>query len=160
MALIKCPSCRAQISKKADACPHCGHPISRRRGGLGGCLGALIFLVLVAIAFGVLSNENNKGNIDPRNQLHDVVQDKQFLAQNPNFLETTRKFIVSSGYECPRINILWAKGPSPNGPKFEAFCGPASGTGIYEAMHYAVYPQQLKVTVCKPKAYLAMDAIN
>ena len=28
MALIKCPECQNQISDKAVACPHCGHPIA------------------------------------------------------------------------------------------------------------------------------------
>lgn len=28
MALIECPECRRQISGKAAACPHCGHPIA------------------------------------------------------------------------------------------------------------------------------------
>ena len=53
--------------------------------------------------------------------------------------------IVANGYDCPRIGILWAKGPSPHGTKLEAFCGPPTGTGIYEALHYAIYPEQLRV---------------
>jgi|ERR1700688_3634587 len=28
MALIECPECQRQISDKAAACPHCGHPIA------------------------------------------------------------------------------------------------------------------------------------
>ena len=28
MALISCPECEKEISDKADACPHCGFPLS------------------------------------------------------------------------------------------------------------------------------------
>jgi uncharacterized paraquat-inducible protein A len=53
--LETCPACRAQVSREADVCPHCGHPI--KRGFLGragtervlnvGCF--IIILVIVAL---------------------------------------------------------------------------------------------------------------
>jgi DNA-directed RNA polymerase subunit RPC12/RpoP len=49
MALILCPECGKEISDKASACPHCGHPIVAATGKksyrtLGGCA---IFLILI-----------------------------------------------------------------------------------------------------------------
>jgi hypothetical protein len=107
------------------------------------------FLVIAGIAGAFLAGGNQKGDVDPDNKLHDIMRDKAFLAAHPDFPETTRKVIAANGYDCPRVDILWNKGPSPYGTKLEAFCGPASGAGIYEALHYAIYPDQLRVTVCK-----------
>jgi hypothetical protein len=54
MALIECPECKHQISKKADTCPSCGHPI--RRGFLGRAgterflnVGCLIYLLIMGV---------------------------------------------------------------------------------------------------------------
>ena len=125
---------------------------SKRGLGIGG------FLILGIVALFLLgSRGNHDGNpsaavnsdIDPENTLHDLTRDRKFLAENPDFLDITRRLIAARGYECQRVNIMWVKGPSPFGPKFEIFCGPTRGTGIYEALHYAVYPDQFRVDVCK-----------
>jgi hypothetical protein len=39
---------------------------------------------------------------------------------------------------------------SPYGVKLEALCGPPGSTNAYPAPHYTVYPDQLKVALCKP----------
>ena len=107
------------------------------------------FIVIAVVAGAFLVGGNQKGDVDPDNKLHHIMRDKNFLAANPKFPDWTRQLIVANGYDCPRIGILWAKGPSPHGTKLEAFCGPPTGTGIYEALHYAIYPEQLRVSVCK-----------
>lgn len=205
MALMECPECQRQVSDKAAACPHCGHPIAARndyprglapsdlteavraeprtsketaqsekrarkeaarqekharrelRRSEGGRIGIGSFLTImvvlgVLISWGIKTDRGPQAqhsDVDPENKLHDLTRDQGFLARNPDFLDITRRLIVAHGYDCPRINILWAKGPSPFGSKLEAFCGPVSGTGIYEALHYAVYPEQFRVAICK-----------
>jgi hypothetical protein len=121
--------------------------------------GAGLFLILglAAIAFFLSGDDHGRKSPTPasndpdrQNTLHDLTRDKQFLAESPNFLEITRRLITGNGYDCPRVNIMWPKGPSPFGSKFEIFCGPANGIGIYDAQHYALYPDQLRVDVCRP----------
>jgi len=36
MALMKCPECQAQISSKAESCPHCGNPLRATPDMVGG----------------------------------------------------------------------------------------------------------------------------
>ncbi len=36
MALTLCPECQKQVSSRAASCPHCGFPLSRGGGALGG----------------------------------------------------------------------------------------------------------------------------
>lgn len=35
MALVQCKECGKDISPKATACPHCGHPAAKKKGGCG-----------------------------------------------------------------------------------------------------------------------------
>jgi hypothetical protein len=128
-------------------------------GGFGSVLrGAGLFMILGLAAIAFFSSGDDHGgktstaasnDPDPGNTLHDLVRDKKFLAESPDFLNITRRLIAANGFQCPRVNIMWPKGPSPYGSKFEVFCGPDSGSGIYEAQHYAVYPTQFRVDVCK-----------
>jgi len=67
MALMKCPDCGREVSDKARACPQCGRSLySIRRnwpkealalallvGGIA--LGALLFIAVWLLVFGVLS---------------------------------------------------------------------------------------------------------
>lgn len=77
MALTRCPECEREISDQAAACPHCGHPLqqaplpeaqqtviqqpqgsSLAKGvgsGFGGCLGILLFLLVLMVIGGVIS---------------------------------------------------------------------------------------------------------
>jgi hypothetical protein len=80
----------------------------------------------------------------------DIVQNKAFLSENPMYLAAILLMISRSGYECPRLANLWLKGISPLGIKHEALCGPRGSTDVYMALHYAVYPERLKVVACKP----------
>jgi hypothetical protein len=80
----------------------------------------------------------------------DIVQNNEFLAENPMYLDAILSLISRSGYECPRLAHLWLKGMSPLGIKHEALCGPRGSTDVYPALHYAVYPERFKVVVCKP----------
>jgi zinc ribbon protein len=61
MSLISCPACSKQVSERAPACPHCGHPIAgpapeapqviihqqQAPRSQRGCGGGLVFLLLV-----------------------------------------------------------------------------------------------------------------
>jgi len=49
MALMKCPDCGAEYSKKAEVCPQCGRPNKKKKGCATGCLTLLVvFLGLSA----------------------------------------------------------------------------------------------------------------
>ena len=49
MALVNCPSCGNEVSKKAVSCPKCGHPFKEveTAKGVGGC--GLFFIIVGAI---------------------------------------------------------------------------------------------------------------
>lgn len=74
MALTECPECESQISSKAESCPLCGHPIRKKRritkapqpiivnqttkgcfDGCNGCLGQFIWLIVIALVYGMFS---------------------------------------------------------------------------------------------------------
>jgi hypothetical protein len=48
------------------------------------------------------------------------------------------------------FDLSFAPEVTPMGNKLEALCGARGGTGTYTALHYSVYPDHLKVVVCKP----------
>ena len=169
--MARCRGCDLTVDELAEYCPRCGAPLPARSrlSTRWMVISAALIVMLVAVLWGSrgrdtaqtqaspaamsrpFAGSNQKSdNADPENKLHDIMRDKEFLARNPDFPDLTRRMIVANGYDCLRIGILWAKGPSPYGPKLEAFCGPPTGTGIYEAQHYVIYPEQFKVAVCKP----------
>lgn len=57
MALIKCPECQTEISKKAKVCPKCGHPIKKK--GIG-CGSVILIIFLMIIIAGVIGNMSKK----------------------------------------------------------------------------------------------------
>lgn len=48
MNLIDCPVCRRTISKDAERCPNCGHPIKKKESN-----GCLIFIGIMFILGGL-----------------------------------------------------------------------------------------------------------
>lgn len=94
------------------------------------------------------SRADNSPTVSPENL--DVLKNATFLAENPEFPETTRQMIELAGYSCPRLTMLEIKEPSPYGTKLEALCGPRGSTGTYRHLHYAVYPEKFKISLCKP----------
>jgi hypothetical protein len=76
----------------------------------------------------------------------DLVKNQSFLAEHPTFLHDVRELILSSGYDCPRVSILWLKGESAFGTKLEALCGPQGSTDLYKAQHYSVYRSHRVIT--------------
>jgi hypothetical protein len=73
MALIECPECHKEVSSKATACPHCGHPIAAakgakpRGGGEHGCLITVSLLIgfaaLLAIFGGKEETSENREKV-------------------------------------------------------------------------------------------------
>jgi hypothetical protein len=117
----------------------------------------LIFIIaLIAMAISVLSKSNSdpRAESDPENTLNDIMKNHEFLSKHPDFPIISAQLIRANGFTCQRIAIMWVKGPSPYGTKFEVFCGPPDGAGIYESQHYAVYPERLRVTICKATGFL------
>jgi hypothetical protein len=80
----------------------------------------------------------------------DLLHNKKFLAKAPEYPRTIAQLIERSGFSCPRLAMLTLHGPSPYGDRLEALCGPAGEGGAYPDLHYAVYPDKLKVELCKP----------
>ena len=66
------------------------------------------------------------------------------------YVGAAHDLIIESGYECPHITELWFVGLSPNGPKLESLCGEIGTTDSRPELHYTIYPDHLKVVVCKP----------
>lgn len=64
MALINCPECGSEVSKKAKTCPKCGHPIKKK--GIG-CGPAILIIFLIIIIAGIIGNMSKKssGPISP-----------------------------------------------------------------------------------------------
>ena len=96
-----------------------------------------------------------KAEVDPENKLNDVMKNRKFLSEHPEFPTVTAQLIRANGFACQRVDIVWVKGESPFGTKFEVFCGPPGSAGIYESQHYAVYPERMRVTICKPNGFLS-----
>lgn len=46
--LITCPACYQRVSKAAEKCPHCGHPIKPKTAS-----GCLIFLGVILVIIGL-----------------------------------------------------------------------------------------------------------
>ena len=80
----------------------------------------------------------------------DLLRNKGFLAKAPEYPKTITELIERSGFSCPRLALLKDRGPSPYGLRLEALCGPSAGGGAYPDLHYAVYPDKLRVELCKP----------
>lgn len=129
-------------------------------------MGRAILIIVVLVVLGVvLSKLGDKGSssqpqaaateqADPT----DLLKNKKFLAANPKYVFAIRQLIIASGYECPKVSELWLRGMSPYGNKLEALCGPNNKSGgSYVALHYAVYPDKLKVNLCKPFAVFSGD---
>ena len=87
----------------------------------------------------------------------DLASNADFLAKNPHYLQGIKQLISLRGYECAQVSKLWVRGMSAYGSKLEALCGPLGTTDSYAAQHYAVYPDKLKVNVCKPFSVSSPD---
>jgi len=66
MALIQCPDCGHECSRKAATCPRCGRPLKgqsilNRNVGCGGCVAALVVTVVLLTWIGNLSDTPSKG---------------------------------------------------------------------------------------------------
>lgn len=65
MALKNCKECGKEVSKKAEACPHCGAPVKKKPTQYG--CGTLILIGIVAIIFiGVFSSDDTKTTSTPK----------------------------------------------------------------------------------------------
>lgn len=121
-------------------------------------MGRAILILIVLVVLGVvLSKLEEKGSSSQpqaaateQGDPTDLLKNKKFLAANPKYVSAIRQLIIASGYECPAVTELWLRGMSPYGNKLEALCGPNNKSGrSYVALHYAVYPDKLKVNLCK-----------
>lgn len=80
------------------------------------------------------------------------------LLGHRDLVQAVHQLITTSGYECPVITALWNRGTSPYGLKVEALCGPNDGSrNTYPDLHYAVYPERLKVNPCSTYGAFSSD---
>jgi len=165
--MARCRECHSKVGKSMEYCPQCGvhNPAGydiqasvevghKRSNFVVPCLGVAAILVMIAIY--VAGPARNKPS-DAEATIHtgsipnlSLLENKEFLAKNPKYPEAIRALITSSGYECPRLSSLFLSPETTTmGNKLEALCGPRGG-GAYRNLHYSVYPDRLKVVVCKP----------
>jgi hypothetical protein len=167
--MARCRECNSKVSKSMEYCPQCGvhnpadynvqafaiDQVRRKRSNfVVPFLGVGAILVMIAIYVG--GPARNKPS-DAEATIHtgsvsnlNILENKEFLAKSPKYPEAIRALITSSGYECPRLSSLFLSPEiTPMGNKLEALCGPRGG-GAYRNLHYSVYPDRLKVVVCKP----------
>ncbi len=52
MALTKCKECKAEISTRADVCPHCGAKVKRNSMGCGSLIALGIFVIVLIAVLG------------------------------------------------------------------------------------------------------------
>ena len=78
--LIACPGCRRPLSKHADRCPSCGHPIKRGFLGKAGAERAVNVTVLVIVIIAILSymqsggdSSSNRGSRESNFRIKPVV---------------------------------------------------------------------------------------
>lgn len=124
---------------------------------MGRALLILLVLIILGAVFAILGNKDfdeasgrSQATATDQPDPTDILKNRKFLAANPKYVSAIRKLIIASGYECPVITDLRLRGMSSYGNKLEALCGPNNGSGsTYVALHYAVYPDKLKVNLCK-----------
>jgi hypothetical protein len=115
-------------------------------------VGAILAMIAIYVAGPALNKPSDVDeNMHTGSILNsNILENKEFLAKNPKYPEAIRELITTSGYECPRLSSLFLlPETTPMGNKLEALCGPHGG-GAYKNLHYSVYPDRLKVVVCKP----------
>lgn len=119
---------------------------------MGRMTGLFIFVVVMLLIAREGTRNHSSSGADSGADVDttDLVRDKGFLAKSPTYIETTRRLIVSDGYDCEKIDFLWVKPPAPHGAKLEALCGAADADRVYVSQHYAVYLDTAEVNVCKP----------
>ena len=78
MPLIKCPSCEADVSSEAKACPKCGHPLNKAKARPLGKIILLLVLVGLLVVVAKLSYSDThrfeKHNAELGRQLQGLVE--------------------------------------------------------------------------------------
>ena len=159
MALIPCWECGQESSTDAPSCPQCGalrgELLKAKRLGIRIVIAVIVFLIGV----GSLPPKDQVSANAPRKNGATKAKEEAnlglrnngtLLADSPLYSDTVRTLITAKGYECPRLANFWPKGSSPPGSKLEALCGPLGTIHVDPALHYSVYPDRLKVVLCKP----------
>src|SRR5277367_1917519 len=137
--MARCRECNASVSRHAEYCGHCGvrspakgilrTDTPRRRGGffLKLVCGLLVIGVLAAILAG--KNTLDKATVTDEatatakreSPINDIAANKDFLAENPKYLDAVRTLIKTNGFDCPQVTHLFlSDARSPYGIKLEA----------------------------------------
>jgi len=48
------------------------------------------------------------------------------------------QIIQGQGYQCPAVQLLYLKGPAPDGNVLQAFCGPIGEDKVYPKLTYRI----------------------
>ena len=129
MALFPCPACSHQISDRAKACPHCGHPLQRAAETsapssiwrtIGGCL-LFIALVAVVVILGTVAKwestldaKKNEAEQPSATQQHNLEFEEKVTA-----LTTEKKWRELTEHLSQRIG-LDLNGPNPETRKWRS----------------------------------------
>lgn len=167
--MARCRECNANVSRRAEYCGHCGvrSPAEgilltdTRRQRFGFFLKLVCGLLVIGLLAAVLAGKkDNATATDDANAtaaatkhelpINDIAENKDFLAENPKYLDAVRTLISTNGFNCPQVTHLFLSDPrSPYGIKLEALCEPLGSTNAYPALRYTVYPDRFKVVLCK-----------
>lgn len=63
MAMKKCKECAAQVSSKAESCPHCGARLKAKPMGCGGLIAVVILGIIILGAFGSIFDSGGSSGI-------------------------------------------------------------------------------------------------
>ncbi len=148
MALDACIECGHEIPAHGKFCPRCGAKVP------SGVLFAAGVLVTILAASFLLYSLVSRGESQPREAQEptgkisaDVGPGSQFAADHPGLLRNVAALIATRGHRCPTVVNLWDEGPTPDGQRLEALCGP-DRTHLDPDLHYAVYPERGEVNIC------------
>ena len=118
--LIPCPSCNRDVSRMADACPHCGHPfrtceqtpppaprperpqkvVVKHYGCSSGC-GLIVLIVIIAIIWGIASNGMQKQREKLNATQHEATPQAKTVTpqpEKPSEAASSRTSIIRDGY--------------------------------------------------------------
>ncbi len=101
-----CKSCGEEISKKAEACPHCGHNYKKEATQIG-CGGLIVILIVEAIIF----NSCDDGESSKSNSTYSSESKTPKVETRKDKIESQFSAWDGSHYNLERLIVKNLKGP-------------------------------------------------
>lgn len=84
----------------------------------------------------------------PKSKRHDLAQDSDYRHSHKSGFEAVYRLFRYHGLYCPNITHMWDDGIGPYGRKYEILCGPPGTADAYTKLHFALYADQRRISVC------------